>query len=160
MHVSRIKRPTPAFAVAMIALFVALGGTAGAVATATVPLAKRALVADNAKKLGGLTAPQVAAAGAKAALALSPEGARPASTAAGLVAIKTQSAGIVPPGNALSTLGAACDAGSKVIGGGMSSDGAIVTFDSYPKGDTAWEVVVGNFGSGAANVSVYAICLK
>ena len=52
----RMKRPSPAFVVAMVALFVALGGTAGAVVTAAVPLAKRALVADNAKKVGGLTA--------------------------------------------------------------------------------------------------------
>ena len=50
----RMKRPSPAFVVAMVALFVALGGTAGAVVTAAVPLAKRALVADNAKKVGGL----------------------------------------------------------------------------------------------------------
>ena len=52
---------------AMIALFVALGGTAGAVVPAAVPLAKRALVADNAKKLGGQTTAQIVAAGAKAA---------------------------------------------------------------------------------------------
>jgi hypothetical protein len=160
MHVPWIKRVSPALVVAMIGLFVALGGTAGASGQAPVPLAKRALVADNAKKVGGLTAPQVAAAGAKAALALSPEGARPASTAAGLVVIKTQAAGIVPPGGSLPAFSVSCDTGAKVIGGGMSSDGAIVTFDSYPKGDAAWEVVVGNFGSGAANVSVYAICLR
>ena len=69
---SRFKRPTPAFVVAMIALFVALGGTAGAGATATVPLAKRALVADkaktaliaeNAKKLGGQTSAKVVSGG-------------------------------------------------------------------------------------------------
>lgn len=60
----------------------------------------------------------------------------------------------------MSTFAAACDAGSKVIGGGMSSDGALGTFDGYPKGDAAWEVVTGNFGSAAANVSVYAICLE
>ena len=56
MNGRRGKRPSPAFVIAMIALFVALGGTAGAVVTATVPLAKRALVADNAKKLNGVTA--------------------------------------------------------------------------------------------------------
>ena len=41
MNALRMKRPSPAFVVAMIALFVALGGTAGAVATQAVPLAKR-----------------------------------------------------------------------------------------------------------------------
>jgi hypothetical protein len=55
-----IKRPSPALVVAIIALFVALGGTAGAVVAAAVPLAKRALVADNAKKLGGQTGQQPA----------------------------------------------------------------------------------------------------
>jgi hypothetical protein len=33
-----MKRPSPALVVAMVALFVALGGTAGAVVTAAVPL--------------------------------------------------------------------------------------------------------------------------
>ena len=59
MNALRMKRPSPAFVVAMVALFVALGGTAGAVVTAAVPLAKRALVADNAKKLGGQTSAQI-----------------------------------------------------------------------------------------------------
>ena len=57
------KRPSAAFVVAMIALFVALGGTAGAVVSAAVPLAKRALVADNAKKLGGLFGSATASSG-------------------------------------------------------------------------------------------------
>jgi hypothetical protein len=60
MNIRRIRRPSPAFVVAVIALFVALGGTAGAVVNAAMPLAKRALVADNAKKLGGQTASQLA----------------------------------------------------------------------------------------------------
>jgi hypothetical protein len=79
----KMRRPSPALVVATVALFVALGGTAGAVVTAAVPLAKRALVADNAKKVGGLTAVQLgsaaAQAGAKVALSESPAGPRPAS---------------------------------------------------------------------------------
>ena len=43
------RKVSPALVVAGIALFVALCGSAGAVVTATVPLAKRALVADKAK---------------------------------------------------------------------------------------------------------------
>jgi hypothetical protein len=160
MNAPRIRRPSPAFVVAMIALFVALGGTAGAVATQAVPLAKRALMAENAKKLGGQTSAQLTSRAVQQAVQQASAAPGPASTAAGLVVIKTQAAGSVPPGNSLPAYSAACDAGSKVIGGGMSSDGAIVTFDSYPKGDAAWEVVVGNLGGGAANVSVYAICLR
>jgi hypothetical protein len=138
MHLQTGRRLSPAFVVAMIALFVALGGTAGAVVTAAVPLAKRALVADkakvantakvattakiantaklattaktamtattatrattaaladNANALGGSTSAQIIAAattaGRDAALAQSPAGPRPASTAAGMVLIKT-----------------------------------------------------------------------
>ena len=59
----RIGRPSPAMVVALLALFVALSGTA--VAAGVVPLAKHALTANtattaitakNALKLGGLTA--------------------------------------------------------------------------------------------------------
>ena len=54
------KRSTAALVVAMLSLFVALSGTAGAVVSAAVPLAKRALVADNSKKVGGQTPAQIA----------------------------------------------------------------------------------------------------
>lgn len=158
MNALRMKRPSPAFVVATIALFVALGGTAGAVATQAVPLAKRALVADNAKKLGGQTLAQLSARAAQAAQAAA-TAPGPASTAAGLVVTKSLAVGQISPGT-LKTSSVACDAGTRVVGGGMSSDGAVVTFDSYPKSDTEWEVVTGNLGSGAANVSLYALCLK
>ena len=159
----RFKRPSPALVVAMVALFVALGGTAGAVVSAAVPLAKRALVADNAKKLGGQTSAQIIASasakGAQAALAQSPAGARPASTTAGLVVSKSQPGGSVPPGN-IREVQIACDAGQTAIGGGMSSDGAVAQFDSFPANSTTWTIDFGNLGSGAANVTVYVICLK
>lgn len=59
------KHLSPALVVALIALFASLGGTA--VAAGIVPLAKRALTADNAKqadnarRLGGKTVAQIAA---------------------------------------------------------------------------------------------------
>ena len=49
----KLHLPSPAMAVALAALFIALSGTA--VAAGVPALAKRALVADNAKKLGGQT---------------------------------------------------------------------------------------------------------
>jgi hypothetical protein len=163
MNVLRMKRPSPAFVVAMVALFVALGGTAGAVVTQAVPLAKRALLADNAKKVGGQTSAQIiskaAQQGASQALQLSPAGARPASTATGLVVSKSQAAGSVDPGT-VRVAQIACDSGQTVVGGGMSSDGAVATFDSYPLNATTWEVGFGNLGAGAANISTYALCLK
>ena len=57
--------------------------------TKAVPLAKRALQADNAKRVGGADCPQVAARGAQAAVALSPPGARPASTIADQIIVQT-----------------------------------------------------------------------
>ena len=155
----RMKRPSPALVVATVALFVALGGTAGAVVNAAVPLAKRALVADNAKKLGGQTSAQIAAAGAKAAVALSPAGPRPASTAAGLVTTKSGS-GQIPAGGA-QTFTVVCDAGQRVVGGGFSSDQVVLGFDSYPSNDTTWTLFLGNLNDGAAaNVSTYATCIR
>jgi hypothetical protein len=159
MNGLKMRRPSPALVVAMVALFVALGGTAGAVVVQAVPLAKRALVADNAKKLGGQTPAQVAALGAKAALTLSPAGARPASSAVGLVTTKTGTGQLAAGAGGSFTV--VCDAGQKVLGGGYSSDQVVVGFDSYPSNETTWSFFLGNLNTGAAaNVSLYATCLK
>jgi hypothetical protein len=53
----KFSRPSPSFGLSLLALFISLSGTA--VAAGVVPLAKHALVADNAKKLQGRTAAQV-----------------------------------------------------------------------------------------------------
>ena len=158
MHLGTSRRLSPAFVVAMIALFVALGGTAGAVVTATVPLAKRALTADNAKKLGGQTSAQLVSQASKAAQTAA-QAPGPASTAAGLVTIKTQT-GQIAAGGAQS-FSVACDAGQKVVGGGFSSSEIVLGFDSHPSNDTTWSLFLGNLDDSApANVSVYATCLK
>jgi hypothetical protein len=152
MHVKRIRRPSAALVVATVALFVALSGTAGAVVNAAVPLAKRALVADNAKKLQGKTA------AALVQQAAAQPG--PASTATGLVSIISAPAGQVASGT-VRTVDVVCGtAGTKVIAGGMSSDGAVATFDSFPKSDNTWEIAFGNLGDSPANVNVYALCLR
>ena len=156
---ARLKRPTPAFVVALVALFFALGGTAGAVVTAAVPLAKRALVADNAKKVGGVTAAQLGGAAVQLALKESPAGSRPASTAAGLVTTKTGSASLAANGEGEFTV--TCDAGQKVMGGGFTSTGAVFSFDSYPASDTAWRLYLANASESAgATVTLYATCLR
>ena len=78
MRSAHARRLSPALVVSLVALFVALAGNASAVVK-VVPLAKRALVADNAKRLNGLSAKQLGAASATAAievaLAQSPAGA-------------------------------------------------------------------------------------
>ena len=160
MNGLKMRRPTPALVIGMIALFVALGGTAGAVVTAAVPLAKRALVADNAKKLGGQTSAQIAALGAKAAVTLSPAGPRPASSAAGLVTVKSAPASI--GANAANTFSVACDSGQKVSGGGYASSGGLVAMlGSAPTADgSGWSVFVGDLTGSGSSGSVYALCLK
>jgi hypothetical protein len=159
MHVQRSRRLSPAFVVAMIALFVALGGTAGAVATQAVPLAKRALTADNAKKLGGKTSAQIVSQATKAAQTAA-QAPGPASTAAGLVTTVSQSIGTFAP-NQEADVSVVCAAGKKVIGGGFSSDGAVFSLDSHPANDTTWRLylVNGNETQPAPNLTVYAICI-
>jgi hypothetical protein len=152
MNHSRLRRPTPAFVVAMIALFVALGGTAGAVATQAVPLAKRALSADNSKKLGGQTSAQIVSKAAQ-----SPG---PASTAAGVVTTKTLPMGQLGPDQGrLVTI--SCDPGGKILGGGFSSDGPVFNFDSYPSGDATWSLYLVNPDETAPHsVTLYGTCIK
>ena len=164
---TRVSRPSPALVVALIALFVALGGTAGAVVTQAVPLAKRALVAENAKKLGGRTAAQVAALpgpatslGGKTAdqIAATPG---PASSIAGLISVKSAAWSLSP--NQAGAFTVACDAGQKATGGGFDNPvGDALPFESEPGTDGAsWSVFELNLSSTApASGSVYVICAR
>jgi hypothetical protein len=142
----KIRFPSPALVVAMIALFVALGGTA--VAASVVPLAKRALLADNAKKLGGKTAAEIASLPG------------PATSASGLVTFKTAPFSL--GGRAGSEVIVACDAGQKAISGGFDSNGSVVSFDARPMGDgAAWALYLVNLSDGqGASGTAYAVCLR
>jgi len=154
------KRPSPALVVALLALFVALSGTA--VAATVVPLAKRALMADKAKqaaiadvakKLG----PQSTAALVRQA-AQSPG---PASSAAGLVSTKTGAFSLnADEGRMFS---AACAAGEKAVGGGFSYDGSalVLAVDSLPTGDgSGWQLYLVNLSDGSASGTVYTVCIR
>ncbi len=152
----RVHRPGATMVVALLALFVALGGVA--TAAAVVPLAKRALVADNAKKLGGKTLPQLTAATASA-IAAGAALPSPASSAAGLAVVKTASGGQLAANDGRD-FSIACDAGQKIFSGGFSSDGSVFNFDSYPQSDTTWVLYLANGGSTTANVTLYATCIK
>src|SRR5438093_623933 len=99
-----IPSPTPALLIAILALVVATASTAGA--AGLVPLAKRALLADNAKKLGGQTAAQI--------LASVPA---PQLKAAALVSVKSQPYSLNP--DQQNDLTVTCDAGQKAISGGI-----------------------------------------
>ena len=154
MNARRFSRPSPALVVATAALFVALGGTAGAVVNAAVPLAKRALVADNAKKLGGMTSAQIASQAARAP--------GPASSAAGLVTVKRGSWSLGPNGESDFTL--ACDAGQKAIGGGWEDPGGFGHgWDDRPTPDgSAWKVymTMDQDAPGTQTGALYAVCLR
>ena len=119
------------------------------------PLAKRALVADNAKKVGGLTAAQLGTAAAQAGAELSAQVPGPASTAAGVVSIKTGTASLAANGEGEFTV--SCDAGQKVAGGGFSTSGAVFSFDSYPASDSSWRLYLANASETAgASVTLFA----
>src|SRR5262245_38374133 len=102
------RLPSPAMAVALLALFVALSGTA--VAAGVVPLAKRALTADKAKQAKVADVAKRLGDGATASLVdRASQSPGPASTVAGLVTVKTAPWSLAPGGYGDFT--ATCDAG-------------------------------------------------
>jgi hypothetical protein len=138
----KLRLPSPAMVIAIIALFVALGGTA--VAAGIVPKAKVAL---NALKLQGKTAAQVAATPG------------PASSASGLVSNVTAS--FSAAGNGIATTAPACPSGSKAVSGGYSSTSPLILLTSAPSSDgSSWQMILANIDSSAATGTGYAICLK
>src|SRR5262245_15661360 len=144
--------PSPALVIAVLALFVALGGSA--VAAGVVPLAKRALSADNAKKLGGKTAAQLTTeAAAKAG---------PASSASGLVAVRTAAFSLNP--NEDKEFLIPCSAGEKALSGGFTYDSPtlVMAADSVPTADASgWRIYLVNFStSQGASGTLQAVCLR
>jgi hypothetical protein len=146
------KLPSPALVIAVLALFVSLSGTA--VAAGVVPLAKRALTADNSKKLGGQTAGAIAASAAQRP--------GPASSAAGLITIKTTPYSIPPAGQ--NDFAVMCDAGQKAVGGGYDDpSGYVHPWDSRPTADGAgWRMYLeaANTAPAAQTGTVYAVCVR
>jgi hypothetical protein len=138
-----LRLPSPALVVALVALFVALSGTA--VAAGVVPLAKRSLKADNALKLQGRTAAQLAALPG------------PASSAAGLVRTKTATLAIAAEQGQNATI--ACDSG-KIVSGGFDANVAVLAIESRPLSDSTWSFYLVNASDGRqADVTLYAVCL-
>ena len=152
MRITQKLFPSPALVVAVIALFVSLGGTA--VAAGIVPLAKRALVADMAKKLGNGKEDALVSRAAQTP--------GPASSASGLVTVKSGPWSLAP-GSAAEFV-VACDGGQKAISGGFEDpNGWGHSWDSRPTSDGAgWRtfVSVSTAANGGQTGTVYAICLK
>jgi hypothetical protein len=149
---SPLRLPSPALVIACLALLVALGGTA--VAAGVVPLAKRALVADNAKKLQGKTATQLTAEVAS--------GGGRASSAAGLFYVK-QSKWFAEPGKGLIFV-VPCGPGEKAVSGGFEDpNGYAFAADSHPLDDSsAWmtSVFVSKSAPGPQGGPLYTTCVK
>ncbi len=142
----KLGRPSPALVVAILALFVALSGTA--VAAGVVPLAKRALTADTAKnslKLGGLTAAQVAS------LAPPPN-----------IYYKT-APWTLTAGSDATDFTTSCDPGEHVLSGGFDNpDGNALPQDTHPTADgTGWVVNLQDLSpSSDTGGTLYAVCLR
>ena len=128
--------------IACVALLVSMSGTA----IAASPVAKRALFANNAGKLQGKSAVDVAGLPG------------PASTAAGLLSTKTLADTLGADAGREFTIG--CDAGKKIVSGGYSTTGAVIPFDSRPTSETTWGMYLGNLSSSqGAAITLYAVCL-
>ena len=157
-----IRLPSPALVVAVIALLLALSGTALA-AQQIVPLAKRALTADkakvalNARKLGGQTSAGLVQRAASQASTIP----GPASTATGVVVVKSQAEGQIGAA-AGKAFAISCDTGQKIVSAGFLSNGPVlIAVGSYPTSDTTWSMGLLNLDDTTpANVTMYATCLK
>jgi hypothetical protein len=142
----KLRPPSPALVVALIALFVALSGTA--VAAGVAPMAKRALFANNAGKLQGKTAAQVAAMPG------------PATAVSSLVSTASAPFSLGP--DAEQDVTVPCPAGTKAISGGFTTPNSVFSMDTRPSANGAgWRLYLINLSSTeAASGTAQAICLK
>jgi hypothetical protein len=164
----------PAFVLALIALFVALGG--GAVAAGIVPLARHAITAGtaaNALKLGGKTRAQLATSlrGARGpqgvrgpAGAVGPAGPAGPAGASPAAAVSVHTITYTLNAGANQTFVANCGTGQKAIGGGYDSDSAsaVINLDLKPTpADDGWSILLANQDKNNAphTGTVYAVCL-
>ncbi|HEX2433208.1 MAG TPA: hypothetical protein VHI55_04575 [Gaiellaceae bacterium] len=142
----KLRPPSPALIVAMVAMLVALSGTA--VAAGVVPLAKRALYANNAGKLQGKTPGQIAAMPG------------PTKTVKSLVSTSSAPFSLDPQGEGEITI--PCAGGAKAISGGYATSNVVISADTHPTANGAgWTLYLVNLSSTeAASGSAQAICLK
>jgi hypothetical protein len=137
----KIRRPTPSMAIALVALFFALGGIGTAATTAIVPLAKRALSADNAKKLEKKTLRQVAAMPGPAA----------ATTVTAPLTLAPSQEGY---------FAVSCDEGMSAISGGYGTQGVVLGLDTLPVTSNSWAQYLVNLSTTAsAAVTLYVVCM-
>lgn len=176
----KLRLPSPAMTVAVIALFA--GFTGSAIAQSVVPLAKRALTADkakvattaqNARKLNGRTAAQVAAIPGPATDAATLNGQTaaqiaatpgPASPIPASAITYRQQSWSVNNEDELARDTALCGPNEKVIGGGWDQASGI----AYPLRDqplpdgSGWRVhMLGESGNDLPAVGTFwAVCMR
>ena len=96
------------------------------------------------------------------ALVATPPGARPASTASALVSVKTAPFGLGPGEDNGFTV--SCDPGQRALGGGFSSNFALLPIASFPFNDgtgRSWHMRVLNLDdTNPATGNAYATCLR
>jgi hypothetical protein len=160
---SKLRRPSPALVVAVVALFMSISGTA--YATGVVPLAKRALLAKNALKLQGKSARQVANIPGPATdlEGLLPEDIAampgPASTASTLVTTNTVPFALAP--DEQKDFSAQCPGNSQALSGGFTTPDSVLAADTRPTASgTGWTLYLMNMsGSFSATGNVQVVCL-
>lgn len=146
----KLRRPTPALVVALVALFMSLSGTA--LAAGVMPLAKRALFAYNAGQLQGKSAKQIAAIPG------------PASSATVLVS-RLFPAFTLAPGEKR-TFTAHCPLEERAIGGGWETqstpkDAVVAASSRTTDGETAWTLLLMNLSkSTSATGLLEVLCLQ
>ena len=166
----KLRAPSPALVIAVLALFVSLSGTA--IAAGVVPMAKRALFANNAGKLQGKSARQIAALPGPAStlegqtadeIAEIPG---PASTASSLVSSASAPFALAPDEE--KDFSVQCPSGAKAIAGGFTSpsringDVFVYANDTRPNADGAgWTLMMVNPSpSLSATGTVQVVCLR
>jgi hypothetical protein len=159
----KLRRPSPALVVAVVALFLSVSGTA--YAAGVVPMAKRALFANNAGKLQGKTVRQIADIPGSATdlnglveedIAAMPG---PASTASALVTVATAPFALAP--GEQRDFSAQCPGNAKAISGGFTSVDNVLAADTRPTAaGGGWTLYLINVsGSFSATGNVHAVCL-
>lgn len=160
----KLRRPSPALVVAVVALFLSLSGTA--VAAGVVPLAKRALFANNAGKVQGKSVRQIAALPGPATTlrGMSPDDLAeipsPATTASELVSSSSVPFALAPGEE--KDFSAQCPSGAKAVSGGFTTPNVVLAADSRPTADGAgWTLYLMNLsGSASATGQVQVVCLR
>ena len=144
----KIRRPSPAMAVALIALFVSLSGTA----LAAKPVA-RALFANNAGKLQGSTRAQVVA---QAAAAVKPV---PVTSVRGLVSTASREFFALPGSG--TTEPVSCTSGRAISAYWTTvADGEGVPVRITPTSESSWTFIIKNLrADGPARGTITLVCL-